>query len=36
VNAGAIAKRVRKPGQIAAKVRAARIAAVKSRLKHAV
>jgi tRNA nucleotidyltransferase (CCA-adding enzyme) len=35
VNAGAIAKRVRKPGQIAAKVRAARIAAVKSWLKHA-
>ncbi|MFI4922322.1 MAG: multifunctional CCA addition/repair protein, partial [Burkholderiales bacterium] len=35
VNAGAIAKRVRKPGQIAANVRAARIAAVKSRLKPA-
>ncbi len=36
VNAGAIAKRLRQPGQIAAKVRAARIAAVKNRLKHAV
>jgi tRNA nucleotidyltransferase (CCA-adding enzyme) len=36
VNAGAIARSVRKPAQIAAKVRAARIAAVKSRLKHAV
>ena len=36
VNAGAIAKRVRKPTQIAANVRAARIAAVKSRLKQAV
>ncbi len=34
VDAGAIAKRIRKPGQIAAKVRTARIAAVKSRLKH--
>jgi tRNA nucleotidyltransferase (CCA-adding enzyme) len=36
VNAGAIARRLRQPGQIAAKVRAARIAAVKNRLKHAV
>ncbi|HMK13881.1 MAG TPA: multifunctional CCA addition/repair protein [Burkholderiales bacterium] len=36
VNAGAIAKRVRKPGQIAANVRAARIAAVKNRLKQTV
>jgi tRNA nucleotidyltransferase (CCA-adding enzyme) len=36
VNAGAIAKRVRQPAQIAAKVRAARITAVKNRLKHAV
>ncbi len=36
VNAGEIAKRVGKPGQIAANVRAARIAAVKSRLKPAV
>ena len=36
VNAGEIARRVRKPGQIAANVRAARIAAVKSRLKPAV
>jgi tRNA nucleotidyltransferase (CCA-adding enzyme) len=33
VNAGAIANSVRKPAQIAAKVRAARIKAVKSRLK---
>jgi len=36
VKAGAIAKRVRQPAQIAAKVRAARITAVKNRLKHAV
>jgi tRNA nucleotidyltransferase (CCA-adding enzyme) len=35
VEAGAIARRVRQPSQIAAKVRAARIAAVKSRLKPA-
>jgi tRNA nucleotidyltransferase (CCA-adding enzyme) len=36
VNTGVIARRLRQPGQIAAKVRAARIAAVKHRLKHAV
>ena len=36
VDAGAIARRLRQPSQIAAKVRAARIAAVKSWLKQAV
>jgi len=36
VDAGAIAKQIRNPAQIAAKVRSARIAAVKNRLKAAV